>query len=149
VGVSSIKATEIPKSTRKRTKTPIPETLPYLAVIFLQSPETGMLIFRDRLNKKATIRPCAGLAVPLNGPLPEKRRPLARRRATVFAEGFPMAVPKKKTSPSRRGMRRAHDRLANPTYVEDRESGELRRPHHIDLKSGRYKGRKVLEPKGE
>lgn len=60
-----------------------------------------------------------------------------------------MAVPKKKTSPSRRGMRRAHDRLAAPTYVEDRESGELRRPHHVDLKTGRYRGRKVLEPKGE
>jgi large subunit ribosomal protein L32 len=60
-----------------------------------------------------------------------------------------MAVPKKKTSPSRRGMRRAHDRLASPTYVEDRESGELRRPHHVDLKSGRYRGRKVLEPEGD
>jgi large subunit ribosomal protein L32 len=58
-----------------------------------------------------------------------------------------MAVPKKKTSPSRRGMRRAHDRLAGPTYVEDKESGELRRPHHVDLKTGRYRGRKVLEPK--
>lgn len=58
-----------------------------------------------------------------------------------------MAVPKKKTSPSRRGMRRSHDKLAAPTYVEDKESGELRRPHHIDLKSGRYKKRQVLEPK--
>jgi large subunit ribosomal protein L32 len=46
-------------------------------------------------------------------------------------------------------MRRAHDRLASPTYVEDKESGELRRPHHVDLKSGRYRGRKVMEPKGE
>ncbi|WP_247642679.1 50S ribosomal protein L32, partial [Brucella melitensis] len=26
-------------------------------------------------------------------------------------------------------------------------SGELRRPHHIDLKSGMYRGRQVLEPK--
>jgi large subunit ribosomal protein L32 len=60
-----------------------------------------------------------------------------------------MAVPKKKTSPSRRNMRRAHDRLANPTFVEDKDSGELRRPHHIDLKTGRYRGRQVLEPKDE
>ena len=60
-----------------------------------------------------------------------------------------MAVPKKKTSPSRRGMRRAHDRLAAPTYVEDPESGELRRPHHVDLKTGRYRGRNVLKPKGD
>ncbi|MEZ5895825.1 MAG: 50S ribosomal protein L32 [Parvularculaceae bacterium] len=60
-----------------------------------------------------------------------------------------MAVPKKKTSPSRRSMRRAHDRLANPTFVEDKDSGELRRPHHIDLKTGRYRGRQVLEPRDE
>ena len=55
-----------------------------------------------------------------------------------------MAVPKRKTSPSRRGMRRAHDKLGKNAYVEDKESGELRRPHHVDLKSGRYKKRQVL-----
>ncbi|MGO4872695.1 MAG: 50S ribosomal protein L32, partial [Roseiarcus sp.] len=27
------------------------------------------------------------------------------------------------------------------------DSGELRRPHHIDLKSGMYRGRQVLKPK--
>ena len=58
-----------------------------------------------------------------------------------------MAVPKSIISNSRRGMRRAHDRLNNPTYVEDKDSGELRRPHHIDLKTGMYKGRQVLTPK--
>ena len=58
-----------------------------------------------------------------------------------------MAVPKRKTSPSRRGMRRAHDKLAKNTDVEDKESGELRRPHHIDLKTGRYRGKQVLQPK--
>ena len=58
-----------------------------------------------------------------------------------------MAVPRRKTSPSRRGMRRSADALANPTYVEDKNSGELRRPHHIDMKSGMYKGRQVLPPK--
>jgi large subunit ribosomal protein L32 len=60
-----------------------------------------------------------------------------------------MAVPKRKTSPSRRGMRRSHDKLASPTYVEDRESGELRRPHHIDLKSGRYRNRQVQPAKDD
>ncbi len=60
-----------------------------------------------------------------------------------------MAVPKRKTSPSRRGMRRAHDALAPATYVEDKDSGELRRPHHIDLKTGVYRGRQVLKPKDE
>ena len=60
-----------------------------------------------------------------------------------------MAVPKKKTSPSKRGMRRSADALKAPTYVEDKDSGELRRPHYIDLKSGMYRGRQVLTKKAE
>jgi len=52
-----------------------------------------------------------------------------------------MAVPKSKISNSRRGMRKATN------YVEDQDSGELRRQHHIDLKTGMYKGRQVLPPK--
>ena len=60
-----------------------------------------------------------------------------------------MAVPKKKTSKSKRDMSRSHDALKAPTYIEDQESGELRRPHHIDLKTGMYRGRQVLEPKDE
>lgn len=58
-----------------------------------------------------------------------------------------MAVPKRKTSPSRRGMRRAGHKMAKVTWIEDKKSGELRRPHHIDLKTGMYRGRQVLEPK--
>jgi large subunit ribosomal protein L32 len=58
-----------------------------------------------------------------------------------------MAVPKRKVSRSKRGMRRSTDALKNPSYVEDKDSGELRRPHHIDLKTGMYRGRQVLEPK--
>jgi large subunit ribosomal protein L32 len=58
-----------------------------------------------------------------------------------------MAVPRRKTSPSRRGMRRSADALKAPTYVEDKDSGELRRPHHVDLKTGMYNGRQVLKPK--
>ena len=60
-----------------------------------------------------------------------------------------MAVPKKKISKSRRNQRRAHDALKAPTYVVDQDSGELRRPHHIDLKAGTYKGREVIQPKDE
>jgi large subunit ribosomal protein L32 len=44
-------------------------------------------------------------------------------------------------------MRRSPDALKAPTYVEDKNSGELRRPHHIDLKTGMYKGRQVLKPR--
>ena len=58
-----------------------------------------------------------------------------------------MAVPKRKTSPMKRGFRRSADALAQPTYVEDKDSGELRRPHHVDLKSGMYRGRMVFKPK--
>lgn len=58
-----------------------------------------------------------------------------------------MAVPKSKISKSRRGMRRAHDRVAGATYVEDKDTGELHRPHHIDLKTGMYRGKQVIEPK--
>lgn len=60
-----------------------------------------------------------------------------------------MAVPKRKTSPSKRGMRRSADALKQPAYLEDKNSGELRRPHHIDLKSGMYRGRQVLKAKTE
>lgn len=60
-----------------------------------------------------------------------------------------MAVPKRKTSRMKRGNRRSADALSTPTYVEDKESGELRRPHHIDLKTGKYRGRQVLEAKDE
>jgi large subunit ribosomal protein L32 len=49
----------------------------------------------------------------------------------------------------KRGSRRSADALAAPAYVEDKESGERRRPHHIDLKSGKYRGRQILEPKAE
>jgi large subunit ribosomal protein L32 len=58
-----------------------------------------------------------------------------------------MAVPKRKTSPMKRGFRRSADALKAPTYIEDKDSGELRRPHHIDLKTGMYRGRQVLTPK--
>ncbi len=60
-----------------------------------------------------------------------------------------MAVPKRKTSPMKRGFRRSADALAAPTYVEDKNSGELRRPHHIDLKAGTYNGRQVLTIKSK
>ena len=44
-------------------------------------------------------------------------------------------------------MRRSHHALGTNSYIEDKDSGELRRPHHVDLKTGMYKGRQVLTPK--
>lgn len=55
-----------------------------------------------------------------------------------------MAVPKRKTTPSKRGMRRAHDALPQSKFRED-EDGELHRPHHINLKTGMYRGRQVID----
>ncbi len=56
-----------------------------------------------------------------------------------------MAVPKRKTSKSKRNMRRAHDALPNENWVEDANTGEAKRRHHIDLKTGTYKGKQIIE----
>lgn len=58
-----------------------------------------------------------------------------------------MAVPKRKKSPSTVGMRRSHHALKTANWIEDPNTGEAVRPHHIDLKSGMYKGRKVIDTK--
>ena len=58
-----------------------------------------------------------------------------------------MAVPKRKQSPSRTGMRRAQTmKFSSKNIVEDKKSGEYRLPHHIDLKTGMYRGRQILDP---
>ena len=58
-----------------------------------------------------------------------------------------MAVPKRKTSPSKRNMRRSHDSLLKLNIVEDKESGEPRLSHRIDKSTGMYNGRQILKPK--
>ena len=59
-----------------------------------------------------------------------------------------MAVPKRKQSPSRTGMRRAQNMKLSPkNIIEDKKSGEFRLSHHLDLKTGMYRGRQVLDPK--
>ena len=58
-----------------------------------------------------------------------------------------MAVPKRKTSPSKRNMRRSHDSLKSINIIEDKESGEPRISHRIDLSTGMYNGRQVIKPK--
>ena len=58
-----------------------------------------------------------------------------------------MAVPKRKTSKSKRNMRRSHDSVSYLNIIEDKESGEPRLSHQIDLSTGMYKGRKILVKK--
>jgi len=60
-----------------------------------------------------------------------------------------MAVPKRKTSVSKRNMRRSHDSLKNINVVLDKDSGEPRLSHKIDLSTGMYKGREVLKKKSK
>ena len=56
-----------------------------------------------------------------------------------------MAVPKRKTSISKKRMRRSHHKLKSSNIVEDKKSGEYRLSHHIDLKSGFYNGKNILD----
>ena len=58
-----------------------------------------------------------------------------------------MAVPKRKISKSRRNKRRSHHRISKINIIEDKKSGEFRLSHHIDLKTGFYNGKQILEPK--
>ena len=58
-----------------------------------------------------------------------------------------MAVPKRKTTKSRAGKRRSHLKVSSKNIIEDKKSGEYRLSHHLDLKTGFYKGRQVLDPK--
>lgn len=56
-----------------------------------------------------------------------------------------MQAPKKKTSKSRKGTRRAHDALTPKLISECPSCGETVRSHSICMSCGTYKG-KVLIP---
>ena len=60
-----------------------------------------------------------------------------------------MAVPKRKTSVSKRNMRRSHDSLKRINVILDKESGEPRLSHKIDKSTGIYKGRQILKVKSK
>lgn len=55
-----------------------------------------------------------------------------------------MATPKKKTSTSRRNIRRSHDALAANSYQECPNCGELKRPHNVCPSCGQYNKREVV-----
>ena len=55
-----------------------------------------------------------------------------------------MAVPKRKTSRSKRDMRRSHHSLKKINIIDDKDSGEPRISHRIDLSTGMYKGNKII-----
>ena len=55
-----------------------------------------------------------------------------------------MAVPKRKTSPSKRNMRRSHDRISPVNIILDKDSGEPRLSHRIDISTGMYNGKQIF-----
>jgi large subunit ribosomal protein L32 len=59
-----------------------------------------------------------------------------------------MAVQQSRKTPSKRGMRRSHDALSEKTLSIDPTSGETHLRHHVTA-DGFYRGRKVVETKGE
>ncbi len=58
-----------------------------------------------------------------------------------------MAVPKRKTSSSKKNMRRSHHSLKDINIIIDKDSGEPRLSHKIDNSTGVYKGRQILSKK--
>jgi len=56
-----------------------------------------------------------------------------------------MAVPKKKTSKSKRDMRRAHDFLSAPGISVCPQCKEPKQPHMVCASCGTYKGKTVIE----
>lgn len=58
-----------------------------------------------------------------------------------------MAVPKQKTSKSKKGMRRSHRSAVFKNIVEDKKSGEYRLSHHVDSETGMYNGKQIFKPK--
>ena len=59
-----------------------------------------------------------------------------------------MAVQKSRVSPSRRGMRRAHDALSPKLVSTDATTGEAHLRHHITA-DGYYRGKKVIETRSK
>ena len=57
-----------------------------------------------------------------------------------------MAVQQNRKTRSKRGMRRAHDGLANPALSIEQGSGETHRRHHVSAE-GYYRGKQVIKPK--
>ena len=54
-----------------------------------------------------------------------------------------MAVPKRKTTPMKRGQRRSHLALKSVTIAENKTTGEFARPHHVS-KDGYYNGKQII-----
>ena len=56
-----------------------------------------------------------------------------------------MAVPKRKTSKSKRNKRRANIKAGAPTLTACSQCGETKIAHHVCRACGVYKGRTIVE----
>ena len=60
-----------------------------------------------------------------------------------------MAVPKRKQTPSRTGMRRSQNmKITTKNIIEDKKTGEYRLSHHLDLKNRYVQGSTSFGSKG-
>ncbi|EST12523.1 50S ribosomal protein L32 [Sporolactobacillus laevolacticus] len=57
-----------------------------------------------------------------------------------------MAVPKRRTSTTRKNKRRTNKGLNGPALSRDPQTGEYHLSHRVN-KDGYYKGQQVIEPK--
>jgi len=55
-----------------------------------------------------------------------------------------MPVPKKRTSRSKRGMRRSHEALSAPAISSCPECGAAKSPHRVCPECGMFKGEEVI-----
>ena len=58
-----------------------------------------------------------------------------------------MAVPKSKISKSKRNMKRSHDAINLLNIIEDKDSGEPRLSHRLDIATGVYNGKQIISKK--
>ncbi len=57
-----------------------------------------------------------------------------------------MAVQQDRKTPSKRGMRRSHDKLKSTALSEEPTTGEVHRRHHVSA-DGYYRGKQVIASK--
>ncbi|MCB9261053.1 MAG: 50S ribosomal protein L32 [Flavobacteriales bacterium] len=60
-----------------------------------------------------------------------------------------MAHPKRKISKTRRDKRRTHDKLVAKQLIKDPKTGEVSQYHRLNLETGMYRGKQVLEVSSE
>ena len=79
---------------------------------------------------------------------PPRVQPVEIRRGSTLIfftlAGAAKAVPKRKTSPSKRNMRSSHHALKPVQFQECPNCGELKLPHNLCSACGHYNGREIV-----